>query len=122
MVKSLGKWPTFQGKRYWPLLVQPLYFRILLFYNCGKVNYSDTLLSAQSNNQIHVHKVTVVEREIEASSVGKISLPGHREAPRAVHFSGDNRALVTASDSIKVWSVESCKCVRTVPMSQPGRG
>jgi len=78
------------------------------------------LVAAQSSNQIHVHKMTVsADAQIDSSSLGKISLPGHREAPRAVQFSADNRALVTGSDAIKVWSVESCKCVRTVPMAQP---
>ena len=79
------------------------------------------LVAAQSSNQIHVHKVTVssMDGQIESSSMGKISLPGHRDAPRAVQFSADNRAIITGSDAIKVWSVESCKCVRTVPMAQP---
>ena len=40
---------------------------------------------------------------------------GHRDQARSIAFSFDNRALVTGSnDSIKVWSVESCKPVRSI--------
>ena len=65
-------------------------------------------------NQLQLHSLKL-DDVITDSKMGKISLPGHRDAPRTVQFSEDNRALVTGSnDSIKVWSVESCKCVRTV--------
>lgn len=42
-------------------------------------------------------------------------MPGHRDQPRSIAFSHDNRALVSGSnDSVKVWSVDSCKAVRSV--------
>ena len=37
-------------------------------------------------------------------SIKKHSVLGHRDGPRCVQFSEDNRAIVTGSnDSIKIW-------------------
>ena len=66
-------------------------------------------------NHFGFFSVTVEDREVSVVHLGKISLPGHRDQPRCVQFSDDNRAIVTGSnDSIKVWSVETAKCVRSV--------
>jgi U3 small nucleolar RNA-associated protein 12 len=58
-----------------------------------------------NNNTVELYSLHVALKEAESRCLRKISSQGHHSEVRAVTFSSDNLAIVSASaESVKMWN------------------
>ena len=63
------------------------------------------MIGLLSNNTVETKLLSYSEKKLEDSAVSKISIPGHRTDVRAVCFSSDNTAVMSASsEAVKIWN------------------
>ncbi|PSN31419.1 WD repeat-containing protein 3 [Blattella germanica] len=68
-----------------------------------------------NSNCVELFSLQVGVKDAESRSLRKISSQGHHSEVRAVAFSSDNLAMVSASaESVKMWNRPSLSCLRTV--------
>lgn len=78
------------------------------------------ILLALSNNSIEVMSIprpttSAKWAALEAESLYKVALPGHRTDIRTVFLSFDDQLLASGSNgTLKVWNVKTQKCIRTM--------
>ncbi|GLH05971.1 Lissencephaly-1 homolog [Gryllus bimaculatus] len=73
------------------------------------------IVAALQDNSIEMYSLKEAVKDTECSILRTISSQGHRSIVRAVAFSSDNLAIISASgESIKMWNRASQKCLRTV--------
>ena len=69
-----------------------------------------------ANNLIEQFTIDLEDKNSDAEVAKKFDLPGHRSDVRAVSFSSDNTAIMSAShESVKVWNRATQTCIRTMP-------
>ncbi|EPQ30291.1 uncharacterized protein PFL1_02407 [Pseudozyma flocculosa PF-1] len=85
-----------------------------------------SLLCALSTNAIEVHNIPPPPKSkaekaepIEPVLASALDLPGHRADVRAIALSSDDSLLATAcgAGQLKIWNVQTGRCVRTLPCS-----
>lgn len=77
---------------------------------------------------LEVHEITVAKGAAAAlaqppQKLLVLDMPGHRSDPRCLAFSADSGMMATGdSSSLKVWSTETRKCIRSVDDLASGTG
>ncbi|XP_059621938.1 WD repeat-containing protein 3 [Phlebotomus argentipes] len=79
------------------------------------VNGELRIVVSSASNFIRLFSVNVKQKNTEAQEIRSLTHIGHHTEIRSVAFSSDSLAIATGSgDTLKVWSQESLKCIRTV--------
>ncbi len=78
-----------------------------------------------ADNTLRVYSVRKVKNRTTDNNIHSYSsslkmslqLPGHRDEPRTIAISNDNKAVLSCSkDCIKLWDLENCNALRTIKM------
>lgn len=76
---------------------------------------SANIIALLNNNSVEEHQIPITNKLDEAKCIHKLTAPGHRTDVRAVCFSSDNTAILSASgESVKVWNRSTLQCIRTM--------
>ncbi|PRP82102.1 hypothetical protein PROFUN_03792, partial [Planoprotostelium fungivorum] len=85
--------------------------------NCFSFSGNEQLVLGLNTNKIEVFKLKKKEGEEGQvfESAHELTLPGHRSDVRDVCISVDDTLVMTTSNTeIKIWNVESQRCIRTI--------
>jgi U3 small nucleolar RNA-associated protein 12 len=74
-------------------------------YCISESQLCEQVAATLNNNTVELHSLYTALKEAESQCLRKISSQGHHSEVRAVAFSSDNLAVVSASaESVKMWN------------------